>query len=108
MFVLLEPSHDRRCQSVRDPRFQLRHVNAKHTFHPRTDEIPRAEFAITQHAFDLRLWLTATRTLMHDRWRGDLVTPHNQPPVVNGIKRHEGAASRSPKAAARVALRVFS
>jgi hypothetical protein len=110
--ALVRPSasgdDDRRCQSVRDPRVQLRQVNAKRTFPPRADEIPRAEFAITQHAFDLCLWLAATRTLMHDRWRRDLGTRHDRPPVVNGIKRHEGAASRSPKCGCSGALRVFS
>lgn len=44
-----------RCRSVRDPCFQLRQVDAKRTFTPRADETARAEFAITQHAFDLRL-----------------------------------------------------
>jgi hypothetical protein len=72
---------DGRYQSVRDPRFQPRHVNAKRTFHPRADEIARAEFAITQHAFDLRLWLLATWTLMRGQWRGDLLTRHDRPPA---------------------------
>jgi len=75
---------DGSCRSVRDPRFQFRHVNAERTFHTGTDEAARADSAITQHACDLRLRVVATRTVMRGRWCGDRVIRHEQPPAVNG------------------------
>jgi hypothetical protein len=58
------PTAETAWRSVTNPRVQFRQVDAKRTFHSRTHEVARTEFALRQHALDFRLRFLATRTLM--------------------------------------------
>ena len=67
---------------VSDPGLQFGDVDAQRAFRSRANEIARAELALTQHTLDLRLREVATRALMCDGWRGQLVIGHDGPHLV--------------------------
>ena len=100
-------------RSIGDPRFEFRHVDAKCAFGPRADEVARAKLAVGQHAFDLCLWLMATRARMRGRHCRELRIQHGPPPAMNDINGPvlrcgpcdgPGAASSAPARGATMDL----